>query len=574
VSYISELTQHSRAIEIQLILFRSFAKVFADEKNSAMLVDLIENFKILGTVLHEELNYDTNKVSEVVETTVEYDSKTKQYVFNTALNKPKFSKYYNPVASHVIVSARLKHEGKTYGPLPFFMRLRDPKTGELTPGIKMKWLGPSIGYRQGREFTLEFSNVRVDYDKQVLNRCVFVKNDKLEIFHPEQWHYFFRLCFLFQQAHDIYRNIKEAMKVSFLAIKWTQMRTQFKTLEEKGKERKIFEYNFNKTRIMKAICETLNMYLGMNIFKRIIKENMSKPSKNKDQFSELFVIMDAFEIYVHERCAENVETLRESTGGMGYLKFSGIPNYFENVIRNSVYNTTDKTTRFMKLAAWLANSDYKSGFIKTVLPYINEHHEKFPTAKLQVVDDFKRIDHLCWLGARKIIWRSSLIKKEDLLNPNKELIGKTLEEPMQLATDFLEYLISFAGYREIFTNPGRTNNKTIGLLCLAGGLQHLQSDARFLLANSSILKPNFHDEIKTTLAWVYETLGAVSNDIVDSFLYDTKLLNSSFRDTIEQTYEEVFYNAKHRNPRNDPKLHDEIRKELVDYINRPEDPKL
>jgi len=60
--------------------------------------------------------------------------------------------------------------------------------------------------------------------------------------------------------------------------------------------------------------------------------------------------MDAFEVYVNERCAEIVETLRESTGGMGYLKFSGIPNYFENVIRNSVYAASDKVTRYRNLA--------------------------------------------------------------------------------------------------------------------------------------------------------------------------------------------------------------------------------
>jgi len=33
------------------------------------------------------------------------------------------------------------------------------------------------------------------------------------------------------------------------------------------------------------------------------------------------------------------------------------------------------------------------------------------------------------LGAKRIIWRSDIINKEDLLNPNKELIGKVADVP-------------------------------------------------------------------------------------------------------------------------------------------------
>jgi len=75
--------------------------------------------------------------------------------------------------------------------------------------------------------------------------------------------------------------------------------------------------------------------------------------------------------------------------------------------------------------------------------------------------------------------------------------------------------------------------------------------------------------MKTALASVYEDLAAIVNQLVESFAFDTKLLNSSFRDTIDETYEEVFNNSKNHNPRNNPELHDEIRKELIAYMNRP-----
>ena len=62
-SYISELTQHSRVFEIHSVLFKTLALIFSNDNNNQILRELIDNYNILGTVLLQELDYKSNKVS-------------------------------------------------------------------------------------------------------------------------------------------------------------------------------------------------------------------------------------------------------------------------------------------------------------------------------------------------------------------------------------------------------------------------------------------------------------------------------------------------------------------------------
>jgi len=403
-----------------------------------------------------------------------------------------------------------------------------------------------------------------------LNKFIAVKDGKLNISTEGQWDFLLKTCLLGQQSQDLYKNVKDALKASYLVVKYTNLRTQFKTLEEKGKERKIFEYNFNKSRIMKAVLESLSIYLNVMSLMQNIKHNMGKPVKNQERLKDLSIFIDAYEVYVNEKLAENIETLRESTGGMGYLKFSGIPNLLENAIRNASLTSSDKTQRYMKLASYIVNQDMKnkSDFLKYFFPHLVDQMLRLPSsAKLT---DFKRIDLLAALGASKILWRREMIIKDGLLSTKRDTIGRSLEEPLQLAIDVMENMTANAGYREIFQKSNRANGTLLGTLTVVGSLNQLQSDARFLLSKQEIFEGNFSEGMKQTVANAYDGIAKIAIELVDSFLFDEKMLGSCFRKTAEETYEQVFDWSKNHNLRNKPELHEEIRKELVAYINRPE----
>ena len=71
------------------------------------------------------------------------------------------------------------------------------------------------------------------------------------------------------------------------------------------------------------------------------------------------------------------------------------------------------------------------------------------------------------------MWRRSIIIKEGLMDHNKELIGRNLEEPLQLAIDLMQYMNAMSSYREIAKMSLRTNNKVLGVLCLSTLLTNL-----------------------------------------------------------------------------------------------------
>ena len=87
---------------------------------------------------------------------------------------------------------------------------------------------------------------------------------------------------------------------------------------------------------------------------------------------DIAIFIDAYEVYVNEKCAEIIETLRESCGGMGYLKFSGIPNLLENAIKNLAYTSQLKQKRYLAFASIFITQDLKVSLIFFNMTYIQK----------------------------------------------------------------------------------------------------------------------------------------------------------------------------------------------------------
>ena len=78
---------------------------------------------------------------------------------------------------------------------------------------------------------------------------------------------------------------------------------------------------------------------------------------NGDKMSEYITFVDALYPHIYEKAAECVEGLREGTGGMGYLKFSGIPTPHENIINGAVAACPNKEEKYLDLAVMALNAD-------------------------------------------------------------------------------------------------------------------------------------------------------------------------------------------------------------------------
>ena len=74
-----------------------------------------------------------------------------------------------------------------------------------------------------------------------------------------------------------------------------------------------------------------------------------------------------FEVFVNERCLLAIESFRESLGGIGYLKFSGIPTLQENALKNASYTSPFKEIRYLKFAKYFTGLNLDVHILHTIL---------------------------------------------------------------------------------------------------------------------------------------------------------------------------------------------------------------
>mmetsp|Transcript_49757 Transcript_49757/g.57313 ORF Transcript_49757/g.57313 Transcript_49757/m.57313 type:complete len:657 (+) Transcript_49757:35-2005(+) len=577
IGYVSDFTAYASPLELHFGIFYHLAKYFSTDPKLAE--ELVSNVDLFGGVLLHEIDFTNNFINDNIRTTAYYDPKTQDIVLNSLKDSAKYCQYFNVYGTHAIVFCRLYNNTDFIGHYPFLLRLRDPATGEFVKGLEMKWLGPSLGNRGGREHFLTFTNVRIPLKQHLFNRFLRYDNSGISMSTVEtRLQLLIQTALMQQKLLESHRATRELSKAVYLVTKYTNMRTQFKTLPEKGQERKIFDYQFNKFRILKGLVNSIVFQIGLNACQERVDSLVSSPETNADQLVEFTHFTNALYPYIHERAAEGVESLREGTGGMGYLKFSGIPTTQENVINASVAACPGKEERYIEIALVLLNSDLtrKSAFMSYVAPDWTDN-TTVPNSKDE--NYYTKIENLLALLKIKLSKRRATLQKaksaKALVISADEMKENKLfyEEAIKLGKDFLDYtLVSFA-HSELSKNVNKEKNSVLGLVLKNFVLQNLIDDSRPILEDSGLVPIDFYVNLKDTQANNVAAIGTIAEKITQAYGFDTEILNSAFQTTAEETYKKLLDLAKHQNLRNDPKLHAEIRKDLLEYMNRPR-PKL
>jgi len=287
-----------------------------------------------------------------------------------------------------------------------------------------------------------------------------------------------------------------------------------------------------------------------------------------------------FEAYVNERCLIVIETLRESIGGIGFLKFSGVPNLQENAVKNSVYTQPSKDLRYLRFAQLFTNIDLKNPgeFITTFAAWLIKGPEFDDATKHE--NFHQRTGFFGYYLSKKLIYYREKILATQPIKPSDNCVEfikgvNNFDNITKLCETFIHYVTSFSLITRINLNLNRTNQKFLLLLEAVNITSNILSDVPFYLSQEDKLWPkDTLDAFNKNLASYIDVLGKKSVSIVESFGFDEVLLHSCISKTADETYEKMFNMSKNHNPRNDPKIQDEIRKDLLEFLNRPENPKL
>lgn len=105
-----------------------------------------ENYEIIGCYAQTELGHGSNVRG--LETTATWNSDDKTFT----LHSPHLtaSKWWigslGRTANYAVVMAQLMIDGKSYGPHPFVVHIRDLKTHEPLENVHVGDIGPKFGY--------------------------------------------------------------------------------------------------------------------------------------------------------------------------------------------------------------------------------------------------------------------------------------------------------------------------------------------------------------------------------------------------------------------------------------------
>lgn len=578
--YLKDLTPYSQGLETHLTLFKNLCLVFSSGKNSQILKSLIDKMEVVGSVLLQEMDYKRSIIEDKVDTVATFTEG--KFVINTPADKAKVCKYFTPHSTHVLLFARIKtSEGNLTAAYPFFVPLRDPKTLELNKGITMKWLGPSFGGISGREYAFEFKDFVIPFDKITLDKHLGYSDNKLQVKAEDMViDYTIRVCLLLEQERRVEKSVSEALKAGYLTVRHSNNRTQFKTLDEKGKERPIFDYNYNKTRIVKGLVEIINLHNACTVLKRGLYFAASNPQKNFATLKDFFVFYDMFEAYVNERCLVVIEAFRESLGGIGFLKFSGIPTLQENAIKNAAMTGPNKELNYIKFAQFFVNVDLNEpgDFISNCAGWLVENTDLDHITKEEKYE--QKPSYFTYFMNKKLLYYRKKLQESGSLNADEDpaKLLQTLtnfEDISKLCETFVLYVKNFCFAVKVGVNLNRSNLREIFIIIFIEILSNLQDDLPFYLSHEDKLWPKGKLETMNHLLVTYiDQVGSQSLQIIESFGFDENMLHSCISKTADETYEKMLNMSKHHNPRNDPKAHEEIRRQLLAFLNRPEKSKL
>ena len=164
---------------VQFNLFAGSIVGLAGPEQREMLKDIQEKGQ-LGCFLLTEMQAGVLS-GLIVETTADWDPKTQEFVLHTPNDKAAknwISQGYT--AELGVVIADLRVDGKSHGPHPFFINLRDGKGkngGSLLPGIRIDDMGIKTIANDLDNARVWFDQVRLPKDS-LLNKYCTIENDQ------------------------------------------------------------------------------------------------------------------------------------------------------------------------------------------------------------------------------------------------------------------------------------------------------------------------------------------------------------------------------------------------------------
>lgn len=528
-----------------------------------LFLEKAQNYEYIGCYAQTELGHGSNVRG--LETTATWNQEDKTFT----IHSPHLtaSKWWigslGKAANHAVVIAQLVINGKSYGPHPFVVQIRDLKTHQPLPNIHVGDIGPKFGYNTMDNGFLLFNKIKVPHIN-LLSRFSGVDPDTGKYVKPQNpalvygTMTYIRSTIVLQSGSVLARGVT-------IAVRYCAVRRQFQdrdsTNDEHG-ENQVIDYTMVQHRLLPLLAATYALHFTGRAMLRLYNENqkrMANPSSAKssdsDILPDLHATSCALKAFSSTVAAEGLEVCRRACGGHGYSAFSGIGSWYADYLptvtwEGDNYMLTQQVARYLLKSARgvLAGKPASNDISRVLAEFIARQDIG---AAFDILDNDEDL-------VKAFAWRVAFLTFEALKHRDeeKQSWNSLLIDFWRLSTAFAQYLIVKNFYETLqdeTTKSSLDSSTTTMLRSLFHlfALNYLQSHAsEFFTSGASTVRQIQLARTKRTLSLLKE-IRPHAVKLVDAWKFPDWQLDSSLGRHDGRVYEDMFHRASEVNPLND-----------------------
>ncbi|KAK3085344.1 hypothetical protein FSP39_001824 [Pinctada imbricata] len=337
------------ALTLHHTMFIPALERLATEDQKSKWLTLAKQYKIIGTYAQTELGHGT--YLQGLETTATYDPQTREFVMNTpTLSAMKWwPGSLGKSSNHALVLATLIISGKKYGMHPFLVQLRSMDDHKVLPGVRVGDIGAKMGGNSVDNGYLILDNVRIPRNNMLMKNAQVSPDGKFVTRGPSKANYATMMLIRVQICTMAYQVVSSGATIG---IRYSAVRRQSK-LDPQDREPKILEYQTQQYKIFPGLAMSYAFLFASRSLTRKYEEAFAEIQRGDfKSLPELHCLSSGLKSFCSEHSVRQVEIIRQSCGGHGYLNAAGL-GMLVNAAAPMITVEGENTVMYLQLARYI-----------------------------------------------------------------------------------------------------------------------------------------------------------------------------------------------------------------------------
>ncbi|KAE9086571.1 Peroxisomal acyl-coenzyme A oxidase 1 [Phytophthora fragariae] len=310
------------------------------DEQRAKWLPLATTYRIIGAYAQTELGHGSNV--QGIETVATFDKATQEFIVNspTLTSRKWWPGGLGKTATHAIVIARLFLDDKDVGVQSFIVQVRSLEDHKPLPGIKVRDIGPKIGFNAVDNGDCSFQNVRIPRENMLMRYAkvlpdgsfVQPKSDKL----------------VYLTMVQVRAGLIKALGERLAAA--TTITTRFSAARIQGRkpngkrEFQVLDYQNQQHALFPLIAIAYaSQFAGSVVLKMhdtALKSITSGSSGFGAKLAELHAVSSGLKAWISDKATEGVEICRRLCGGHGFSQSSNLGHLFAEIAGSNTFEGT------------------------------------------------------------------------------------------------------------------------------------------------------------------------------------------------------------------------------------------